>query len=528
MKPIIVYCTDGNDIQFLKASIFSVRKYIKDVDIYVLSDTLDKSVLNDVTILDPTIILNSLGFFSNRWGRKWPYATLYRMAIPLMDEFKDVDTVVYLDTDTLVLSENVKQLVEANVGEYEILGAKDSNGTWTRMSKCIRSDLSLQAAGAIIQKLWSKRQLEGTKYINAGVAVWNLKKIRENDLEWYRQRLKWFWEAELKCGFDFLDQDFINTMMYTDPNMSNAYNAFYDRSNVPASIKDEDIVIRHYIKGSKGKMLELAESLGFNPADGAPERIVVYASDGKDSARLIASMNSVRKHLGLGTKFFILTDLEQYPGVFDATIIHPMPYLQEIGLTATGWNRKWPVSCLYRLAIPLLPEFADYNNVLYLDTDTLVRSSSANKLFDLQSNGYECYGVSDVPERQWEIEAIIRDNVSYEAKQQLKKRLWDARAKEAQSYINSGVLMLFLNTIRENGLDWYKQRIKWFLDYIYKGAFKHPDQDFINVFMDVNPSISVRYNKFSGEKNENCVIQHFVAGAKPYMMGVAKHLGFAK
>jgi lipopolysaccharide biosynthesis glycosyltransferase len=526
-KPVVVYCSDGNDVDFMNASMFSVNKAMNgDVDFYVLSDFLgNEDVPLAKKIIDPLPILSDIGFFSDGWNRRWPYATLYRMAIPFIDDFKGLDRVLYLDTDVLARSPDMRYLFEADAGANEILAVKDSNGTSARVDKCIRSDLMLKAMVAVASKLWSARKVEDHVYVNAGVAVWCLDNIRRNGIDWYRQRLEWFWEAECRCKFDYLDQDFINSMMVTSAAFERRFNHFAD---MPDNI--DKAVLKHYILSTKKDMLRDARALGFNPVLPAASdrpRAIVYASDGRDSDRLIMSAASARLALGDNVKFFILTELDKYPGFQGATLVNPMGALKSIGFFKDGWNRRWPFACLFRLAIPLLDEFAGYDRLLYLDTDTLVRSRAVDQLFTMQSGGFEAAGAQDIECRQMDIEKHIKFSLSPEARSKMKKALWDRRAKAANGYINSGVLVEFLDEIRNNGIDWYKQRMKWFWEAITRGKFSFPDQDFINVMMDVAPVLSVRFNRFAGDFGTNCIVQHFVGNTKANMKGTASKMGIS-
>ena len=528
-RHVVVYASDGNDIDFLNASIFTLKKFADiNLEIYVLSDFINIDEVPGATkIIDPTPILSELGFFSRGWARQWPYATLYRLAIPLIKDFQDLDSVLYLDTDILAKNKGIEDLFNIDIGSYEIFAVKDTNGTWNRIKKCVREDLSLESSIRVIEKLWLKKKMEGQIYANAGVSVWCVKNIINNGLDWYKQRLKWFWEAELNCKFEYLDQDFINSMMDTSPTLHPKYNYY---ANSRETHPGYSIVFKHYITYTKREILKDAISLGYEfktrDANDDKPKIVVYSSDGNDADRLIMSAASVRMFLGENVKFYILTELTSYPGFQGATLVNPVKVLAEAGLTKEVWDSKiWPFASLYRLAIPLLDEFKDVDSILYLDTDTLVRSYTANHLFRLESNGFEAYGAQDVEDRQLDIERLIKNGFSGGTRRELRDKVWRKREKVTQGYVNSGVILEFLSEIRKNGLDWYKKRLQWFADLFLGRKFKFPDQTFINIMMDINPSLSVRFNRFGGDFGTNCVIQHFVQDTRGSMRNVALRMG---
>lgn len=523
MNKTIVYCSNGGDAKLLRASLFSVRKFVPEADIFILSDNLTQEDFPTETIIDPAPILTDLGFFSDRWARKWPYATLYRLAIPLIPELASRERVLYLDTDTLAFSSEINELFECPLGQAEVLGVKDYNGTYTRIEKCIFRDLHPSDSLEIIQHIWKEQSISKQDYVNAGVTVWCPSQININGTDWYKQRLKWFWKAELQGKFDYLDQDFINAMMIANRTLPSKYNSY-------PQLNDPHAVIKHFIGDEKQQMIASAYTLGYEDrvltgAGSTDEKIVVYASDGNDAPMLRASMNTAKKYLGPKTKFFILTTKDSYPECPEAVLVNPAPMLAMLGLNEKNHKSKWPYSTLFRLVIPLLPEFNQYENILYLDTDTLIRSSDASQLYSLPADEFEVYGISDIEARQWNIENIVTTIVPSEARTLLHEKIWNRRNIITRSYINAGVIVICLKAIRNNGLDWYKTRLMWGAGLLEQRKLRFLDQDFINVFLDVSPSIAVRYNHFGGDHTTNCVVQHFVGGSKSGMLPTARKIG---
>ena len=172
-----------------------------------------------------------------------------------------------------------------------------------------------------------------------------------------------------------------------------------------------------------------------------------------------------------------------------------------------------------------MPELKDVDKILYLDTDVLVRSREAGKLFNLPFDSYEVCGVPDVEARQGNTGNIVRYGLTSNAKLQMYERLWRTAMPDIRVYINAGVTVWNLAKIRENGLDWYGQRLKWFWEAVKRGNFGFLDQDFINAMLDTCSMLNVKFNKFGGDFNTGCAIQHFVAGTKRGMGDVARKMG---
>ena len=521
MDKVIVYSSDGRDIEQLAASVFSIRKFLgEDVKIYVLSETAIDYEIKGITTINPANILRSVGFFEDRWNRRWPYASLFCMFIPIIDEFSNFEKILYLDTDVIVKSELAKDIFNQDLGDNELIAVKcDAKNAWERIDKCVRYDLNAEASYSIINKIWKDKSITNSSYVNTGVSLWSIKNILNNGKEWYIQRLKWFWNAETRGRFEYLAQDFVNSMMNSKDSLDRKYNT------LSYSEESKDAYIIHFQRNIVTKLLEFANEIGYSSTEDSSRKTVVYSSDGRDAQRLRMSIESARRFLGSRAKFFILTSLKEYPGVSNVTLVDPAPILNNLGFSPEGWNRKWPYTTLYRLAVPLLEELKSVDKILYLDTDVLVRSTLANKLFELQSFGYEVCGVQDIAQRQYDIENTMYNGLSIEAKTELKKWLWDKRVKVTQGYVNAGVVVEFLDEIRKNGEEWYIKRLKWFWEAVKNGKFKFLDQEFMNVMMDVNPSLSVRFNYFGGDFKTNCALQHFVGATKGSMAPVANSIG---
>lgn len=255
---------------------------------------------------------------------------------------------------------------------------------------------------------------------------------------------------------------------------------------------------------------------------------IVYASDGNDYERLRMSVFSVRKFLGNQTKIILLTDSNKDLGVPDVLRIDPVPVLSAVGFHSNGWNRKWPFATLFRMAIPLIPELEQYDRVLYLDTDILIRSSDAQRLADVNLTGMEALAVADCEARQWRIDHVMNEDLSPEAVSVMTDRLWDPWKTRVHAYANAGVTLWNLDRIRQNGVDWYRQRLQWFWEAECRGRFRFLDQDFMNVMMETDTSLNKRFNWFGGDKDTNCIIQHFVAGTKGAMGSTAEFMGYNK
>lgn len=254
-KTCVVYATDGNPDDVCRMA-WSMRSLVRHAsvpfDLIVLSDsTIEcppgvdlgaRGSYHCVTDMKETLLHE--GVFSNHWSRRWPFTVIYRLGIPVHPFFRDYGRVLYVDTDTLVLSPRIDRLLTSELSGYEVRGVYDIDGdNYPR----IDSLLSVDLAGFKDRRLDSFVGDVGCRaYVNAGVLLFNLDEIRK-DIRWYRDRLVMFWKAECRGLFRYLDQDFVNAMMRVRADTSTMFN--WQRGGYPPNC-----TIRHYIRGQKDDM----------------------------------------------------------------------------------------------------------------------------------------------------------------------------------------------------------------------------------------------------------------------------------
>jgi hypothetical protein len=253
----VCYASNGGDYDRLAMSVWSVRKFIgEDVPIFVFTENHFPPAIYGVTTVCPTKYLWRFGFFAANWCRHTPFASLYRLAIPVADELKEYDRVLYLDTDTLVMSEDARKAIDdIDIGDHEVAGVPDIGSFGDRTPVIVKNDVFPDTVLAM-GPYWSKWGTERKRYINAGVVLFNMEAIRRNGDEFYVERMKLFWDIELHGMFGLLDQDVINAFM-------DVYAGADPRLNVIARAKDDNPLIRHYAGDGKGYQRGDAISLGY-------------------------------------------------------------------------------------------------------------------------------------------------------------------------------------------------------------------------------------------------------------------------
>ena len=130
--------------------------------------------------------------------------TYYRYL--LADLLKDIDTILYLDCDTIILND-ISEITTINMEDFYIAGVRD---------------YSEQAF---------KKRLSLNQYCNAGVMLFNLKKIREENL--VKQMIEY--TTNHADSIPFQDQDVINIIFQKGTKVLdgkwNVQLAYYDKYN---------------------------------------------------------------------------------------------------------------------------------------------------------------------------------------------------------------------------------------------------------------------------------------------------------
>ena len=146
--------------------------------------------------------------------------TYYRLNLPSL--LPQYNKILYIDSDTIV-NKDLQELFNLNVDEYYIAGS---------------FDLHVSKIPNYEKKLGIKNM---GQYINAGVALMNTKKMREDKLE---KKFSDFIPTLPKSGLGFQDQDIINAICYENIKLlSPTYNVFVNifyvyENNMPSLLLD--------------------------------------------------------------------------------------------------------------------------------------------------------------------------------------------------------------------------------------------------------------------------------------------------
>lgn len=577
MANVIVYGSDGRAVWRLRKSIASLRRVGVADDIVILTvgefDANDPYLRKECRHIIPVDgILRDIGFHDTGWNRVWAYASFAIFTMPLVPELAKYDRALLIESDVLALNPRFREWLVWPTRGFEVVGANGDLHTVTDMGRSDDVELGRcfkdpAVAETMRRRLWSRNPPYSRTHFNPGLCIWDLALIR-SDIGWYKQRLKWYWQAETKGYCTYLIATLINVFMDAAPLLDCT---MHEKTDGLRS-KFVEPAARHFNKhaytddpnnlyNKKARELGLddiiARSIGgdkpaaASPAAAAPSAptplvkyprgrlAVVHITDGNpdDVQRLVWSLRSISRYSLYEFDSFVVTpsgaDVRDVADRAPQALRHgAVRYVRDIdktlasvGITPGNWNRAWPFVVLYRLGIPLHPAFAQYDRVLYLDTDTLAMSNRVDRFLSADLAGYEIGGVVDtVQEEHDRIRNALDNDLRPEFAAKVRARYGDVL--RFRSYVNAGVLLWNLPEIRKD-LPWYRERLAMFWDAERRGKFGFLDQDFINAMMSVNPTFSMVYNWFtkSGVETGACVIRHYCARQYSRMAKKAEEMG---
>jgi lipopolysaccharide biosynthesis glycosyltransferase len=118
-------------------------------------------------------------------------AVCCRLLLPNL--LPDLDKIIYTDVD-LIFNDDLQELDKIDISKYYVAGVRDFGMNTKNLRRKIRKTYSEYGLYDIINK---------GQYINAGVLILNLKKIRQDNMD-----KKWF--QLINIDFPLIDQDIIN------------------------------------------------------------------------------------------------------------------------------------------------------------------------------------------------------------------------------------------------------------------------------------------------------------------------------
>lgn len=211
-------------------------------------------------------------------------------------------------------------------------------------------------------------------------------------------------------------------------------------------------------------LLNSALFIDNNCKDAEEEKVAVYSATSNCFDFMKVSIKSLLYNSDVD-KIFVISDVDNLPDDFPNEIINIAFKTPPEYIYPDGPNIKsiYKAHGLYKLALHRI--FPEYNKVLYLDYDTVVKRD-ISKIWDVQLG--DRYYFAGVPE----INKYIKYQTGF-----FPKRDFMATSLEKYdkiTYINSGVLLANLRCLREDGVG------DIMIDRVNDEKYILPDQDVIN------------------------------------------------
>lgn len=150
----IVYCLTRNLYPHIKSNINILldtnRKNINKIYLIIEDDFIEGIDYEQVEFININKITHNFDTNGVNWDNGWTYMTLIRCALP--DIFQDLDRILYLDVDTIVFKD-LSELYNIDFEDNYMAGVYEVRRKW-----------------------------DTPNYVNAGVLMMNLEKMREDNI----------------------------------------------------------------------------------------------------------------------------------------------------------------------------------------------------------------------------------------------------------------------------------------------------------------------------------------------------------
>ena len=181
----VVYTTSKNVDQYLPTALNSLFTHNPDAFVYIIAESDQIDCIKRTTNIK-IINKNQIPNFPLTEGPNHNANPMQMVRCWLPDILTE-DKVLYLDIDTLVL-DNLKELWNTDITDYAIMAWPEDRDDELIMDWCMPP----------------RTKMRQSKYINSGVVLFNLKYIREHEID-----KKWFYYLE-NLKLPLPDQDAIN------------------------------------------------------------------------------------------------------------------------------------------------------------------------------------------------------------------------------------------------------------------------------------------------------------------------------
>lgn len=248
------------------------------------------------------------------------------------------------------------------------------------------------------------------------------------------------------------------------------------------------------------------------------KKALVYTIDDNIDCllQLVVSLKSVRRCCPEDLDVFILTDRPRpwMRDLYGAKIVDVRRMAEDYGLYGVDitWRDKpVPAMLLFRLLLPLVPELAEYDKVMYLDCDTEVWSGEFFDLFSMDDE-HEVTAVQDSLSKSGSMRRLTsvhrRGGPGWKDDPGIYNN-WDVLLSGAKRYVNSGVLVFNMPKLREG----YEKRIRYILEKVNLLKPYYSDQDTLNAYFDVFVVSDRKYNAWALAV-DGAVLRHYVGNER--------------
>ena len=214
MRNVYLYSTDERGLDLYEYAQHTLRSHNPGADVVLLTDFPAES--DEVQVVNVRPLMEHYGIYDLWYSKAFPPMSFARLLVPLIEELRDVGRAFYLDTDTEVMSDEVRNVFDIPMNGAEVLGVEDNvpplflSKNNQRLVKLMNETLKTKAVEGCDQTLVGN-VLKGF-YVNSGCLLMDVEAIRQRG---YGPRFHAMRNVLSLHRFRFVDQDLVNMMLVT-------------------------------------------------------------------------------------------------------------------------------------------------------------------------------------------------------------------------------------------------------------------------------------------------------------------------
>lgn len=547
---------DRRFVKLAEVSILTFRKVMGEEapDVVVLTDNPSLQIKGADRVINVREVLSASGVYDFPES-KFGYLVWLKPLLPMIGELNGYDRLVMIDADIMFgtcMSNSAEAKRVLDMFFTEIYGdgvyfmaVEDMAKTMRQCKDRIEGDIertSMRSAFPqdMLDKIGGRL---ATEYCNCGLIGVDLCSIRK-DLVAYHKAVDFMLKCQSVMRLKYCEQDWLNMSFRFAvlPHETVWFFSTYDNELIRGTFTEKPIM--HFTSRTGKRFMEsLAKALGYLDGEGDGETedggkgrkrycAVFCVDDSHLFQRLTEiSIASFRKsYKECDCDVVVLTNDLNCKVRGGDKVVQVGGVLEKYGFTKerlvnTAYGKQYGVMAWTKLLIPMIAELNEYERVLVIDPDIIIKDERIAEFFTEGMEGRWFMGVHDCTA----VKSTLRMRRSVERSYINGRYEWNNRLIDqcfGDGYCNTGLFAVDMTAIRR-GITDYEDCIRFASHHLRNMGFRFADQDWLNyMFMfKVKPrSCMWFFGQDDVGKMGEAVAIHFVSmNGKAAMLRYAMH-----